>query len=72
MSKKNVFILSGEASGDLHAANLVRAWKKNSSEFEFQAWGGDRLAAEGVELKNTFETLLLWGLWKYYKTYQRF
>ena len=51
MSKKKVFILSGEASGDLHAANLVRAWKKNSSDFEFQAWGGDRLSAEGVELK---------------------
>ena len=61
MSKKNVFILSGEASGDLHAANLVHAWKKNSSEFEFQAWGGDRLSAEGVELKKHIRDLAFMG-----------
>ncbi len=61
MSKKNVFILSGEASGDLHAANLVRAWKKNSSQFEFQAWGGDRLSAEGVELKKHIRDLAFMG-----------
>lgn len=61
MSKKNVFILSGEASGDLHAANLVHAWKKNSSDFEFQAWGGDRLSAEGVELKKHIRDLAFMG-----------
>ena len=61
MSKKNVFILSGEASGDLHAANLVRAWKKNSSLYEFQAWGGDRLSAEGVEIKKHIRDLAFMG-----------
>ena len=61
MSKKNVFILSGEASGDLHAANLVHAWKKNSSNFVFQAWGGDRLSAEGVELKKHIRDLAFMG-----------
>ena len=61
MSNKNVFILSGEASGDLHAANLVRAWKKNSSQFEFQAWGGDRLSSEGVEIKKHIRELAFMG-----------
>ena len=61
MSKRNVFILSGEASGDLHAANLVRAWKKNSSLYEFQAWGGDRLSAEGVEIKKHICDLAFMG-----------
>jgi lipid-A-disaccharide synthase len=61
MSKRNVFILSGEASGDLHAANLVRAWKKNSSLYEFQAWGGDRLSAEGVEIKKHIRDLAFMG-----------
>jgi len=61
MSKTKVFILSGEASGDLHAANLVRAWKKNSLQFEFQAWGGDRLSAEGVEIKKHIRELAFMG-----------
>jgi lipid-A-disaccharide synthase len=61
MSKRNVFILSGEASGDLHAANLVRAWKKNSSLYKFQAWGGDRLSAEGVEIKKHIRDLAFMG-----------
>jgi lipid-A-disaccharide synthase len=61
MSKTNVFILSGEASGDLHAANLVHAWKKNSGEFYFQAWGGDRLSSEGVEIKKHIRELAFMG-----------
>jgi lipid-A-disaccharide synthase len=61
MSKTNVFILSGEASGDLHAANLVHAWKKNSTKFDFQAWGGDRLSSEGVEIKKHIRELAFMG-----------
>jgi lipid-A-disaccharide synthase len=61
MSKTNVFILSGEASGDLHAANLVRAWKKNSTHYNFRAWGGDRLSAEGVEIKKHIRELAFMG-----------
>lgn len=61
MSKKRIFILCGEASGDLHAANLVHAWKSNYAHDEFQAWGGDRLAAEGVELKKHIRELAFMG-----------
>jgi len=35
------FILSGEASGDLHGANLVKQIKQFDSEADFQYWGGD-------------------------------
>jgi len=35
------FIISGEASGDLHGANLVKHIKKNDPHAEFQFWGGD-------------------------------
>ena len=61
MSKQRVFIITGEASGDLHAANLVHAWKKNSTQFEFQAWGGDRLISEGVEVKKHIRELAFMG-----------
>ena len=50
MTNKRVFIICGEPSGDLHAANLVNAWKKKDASFDFKAWGGDRLMAEQVEV----------------------
>jgi len=38
------FILSGEASGDLHGANLVKQIKRFDTQAEFQYWGGDLMA----------------------------
>lgn len=35
------FILSGEASGDLHGANLVKHIKNFDADPDFQYWGGD-------------------------------
>lgn len=35
------FIISGEASGDLHGANLVKQLIQKDPQAEFQFWGGD-------------------------------
>lgn len=35
------FIVSGEASGDLHGANLVKSIKHFDKQAEFRFWGGD-------------------------------
>ena len=35
------FIVAGEASGDLHGANLIKAIKQKDAQAEFQFWGGD-------------------------------
>lgn len=50
--KKNlkILIVAGEASGDRHAADLVRDLKIQSSEIRFAGIGGDRMAEAGVEL----------------------
>ena len=37
------YIISGEASGDMHAANLVASLKKQDEKAEIRAWGGDKL-----------------------------
>jgi lipid-A-disaccharide synthase len=58
---KRVFILCGEASGDLHAANLVREWKRRDQETLFQAWGGDRLSAENVPVLKHIRELSFMG-----------
>ena len=40
---KKLYIIAGEASGDLHASNLMRALK-NEIEVDFRFWGGDNMA----------------------------
>ena len=62
-----VYILSGEASGDLHAANLVAAWKQIAPQIQFRAWGGDRLKAEGVQIDKHIRELSFMGFWEVFK-----
>lgn len=38
------YIIAGEASGDLHAANLIKSLKKKDLNAEFRFWGGDLMA----------------------------
>ena len=40
------YIIAGEASGDLHGANLIKATKLIDAEAEFRVWGGDLMEAE--------------------------
>ncbi len=42
------YIICGEASGDLHGANLIKAIKQLDNSAEFKVWGGDLMEAEGA------------------------
>jgi len=44
------YIIAGEASGDLHASNLIREIKRKDQKAEFRCWGGDLMEAEGAKL----------------------
>lgn len=55
------YIIAGEASGDLHASNLIKSIKKNDANANFRAWGGDLMAAEGVELVKHYRDLAFMG-----------
>lgn len=47
------YLIAGEASGDLHGANLMKALLKEDPEAEFRFWGGDLMkAAGGTEVKH--------------------
>lgn len=35
------YIIAGEASGDLHASNLIKGIKKEDEQAEVRGWGGD-------------------------------
>lgn len=41
-----IFLIAGEASGDLHASHLMAALRKSCPEVEFSFLGGDKMAAE--------------------------
>lgn len=43
-------IVTGEASGDLHGSNLVKAMQKKCEELSFVGMGGEEMAAVGVEI----------------------
>ena len=44
------YLLAGEASGDLHGSNLMKALKKQDSDALFRFWGGDLMTAQGGSL----------------------
>ncbi|WP_136799259.1 lipid-A-disaccharide synthase [Desulfosediminicola ganghwensis] len=43
-------IVTGEASGDLHGSNLVKAMRQKCSDLSFAGMGGEELEAAGVEI----------------------
>jgi lipid-A-disaccharide synthase len=45
-----VLIVAGEASGDLHGANLVKAMKDIDRDIMFRGIGGDKMVIAGVEI----------------------
>ncbi len=47
---RKIMIVTGEASGDLHGANLVKALRLKQPELQFCGMGGPELAALGVEI----------------------
>ncbi len=47
---KNIFIVSGEASGDMHASSLIRELKKLNPNIAFEGIGGPESQKAGAEL----------------------
>ncbi|RYD95815.1 MAG: lipid-A-disaccharide synthase [Sphingobacteriales bacterium] len=56
------YIIAGEASGDLHAANLIKALKQKDPEARIRAWGGDLMHAAGAEIVKHYKDLAFMGL----------
>jgi len=55
------FIIAGEASGDLHGANLVRALRLEDPGAVVHAWGGEGMQKEGVEIRKHYRELAFMG-----------
>ena len=61
MLNMKYYIISGEASGDLHGSNLIKNLKKYDSEAEFRCWGGDLMEKQGVTLVRHYRDLAFMG-----------
>lgn len=55
------YLIAGEASGDLHGANLIRALAQKDPDAEFRCWGGDRMEAAGAEVVKHYRDLAFMG-----------
>ena len=55
------YLIVGEASGDLHASNLMRAIKKVDETAEFRFFGGDLMSAVGGERVKHYRDLAYMG-----------
>ena len=56
-----IYIIAGEASGDLHGANLLKELYKLDYSISVRAWGGDRMKNEGATLVKHISELAFMG-----------
>ena len=55
------YIIAGEASGDLHASNLIKELKKLDTTASFRCWGGDLMQQQGAVLVKHYRDLAFMG-----------
>ncbi|WP_311353808.1 lipid-A-disaccharide synthase [Alloprevotella tannerae] len=56
------FLIAGEASGDLHAADVMRALQRKDPDAEFRFIGGDLMCAVGGQLLYHYRRLAYMGI----------
>ena len=57
------YLVAGEASGDLHASNLIKAIAQRDSSAQFRFFGGDMMKAAGGTLVKHYRELAYMGIW---------
>jgi len=50
LNKKKIFIVAGEASGDLHGSQLIKEIKKRAPDVEIVGIGGDKMIEAGANI----------------------
>ncbi len=57
-----LYLIAGEASGDLHGSLLIRELKKKENNLDLRAWGGDKMKAQGASLVKHYRELAFMGI----------
>lgn len=56
------YLIAGEASGDLHASNLMASLKETDPDAQFRFLGGDLMLAQGGELVKHYREMAFMGI----------
>jgi lipid-A-disaccharide synthase len=65
MDPLKLYIIAGEASGDLHASNLMSALREEDSSVQFRFWGGDKMnSIQEDGLVKHIRELAFMGFWE--------
>jgi lipid-A-disaccharide synthase len=66
-TKMKYYIIAGEASGDLHGANLMKALYIRDPDANIRFWGGDLMESVGGILVKHYRELAFMGFWEVIK-----
>jgi lipid-A-disaccharide synthase len=58
---KKIYIIAGEASGDLHGSNLIRALFIECPQLDVRCWGGDHMKRSGGHVVKHIKELAFMG-----------
>ncbi len=65
--KMKYYLIAGEASGDLHASNLMKALYQKDANAEIRFWGGDLMQNAGGTLVKHYKKMAFMGFWEVIK-----
>lgn len=61
------FFIVGEASGDLHASNLIKHIRCIDTNASISGWGGDAMQHEGARITKHYKSMSFMGFWEVLK-----
>lgn len=59
-----LYIIAGEASGDLHGSNLIKSLHAHQPSLEIRAWGGDLMEQAGAAIVKHYRDLAFMGFYE--------
>ncbi|MGY0426106.1 MAG: lipid-A-disaccharide synthase [Polaribacter sp.] len=65
------YIIAGEASGDLHGSNLMKALYKEDANANIRFWGGDLMQSVGGELVSHYKERAFMGFFEVLKNLKK-
>lgn len=61
IKKMKYYVIAGEASGDLHASNLIKGLKEQDRDAIVRGWGGDLMQEAGSEIVRHYKDTAIMG-----------
>lgn len=67
---KRIFVIAGEASGDMYAGDVVAALLRERPDLDIQGWGGDAMAQAGATVLKSYQDMAFMGFWEVAKNWR--